>query len=536
MTALLLSAALLAAVPSKTVWMNEDNQHFYDGKYHGDEDMTAEGCRRLVDTYYASGALGGMLFCVNMQMALYDSDVWERFKDQKTDYSYQAHLRLLSDRKVDQFKEWLGRCRELGVPGWLSMRMNDCHALEFVAFNLPLPAHQTVTLWPSQLWRSHPEWRRAPYRIEHGWEGAFNYSVPEVYAHHLKLVKEIFSRWDMDGLELDWMRWAMHFPPGGELEGRSTLTRFVKDVRALADEAERRLGHRVRLGCRVPADPESCLRFGYDVAAWSDAGCVDMVTLAGFGNETPNDIPIELWRRLLKPGTKINCGLSYGGAGCAAHNSVSSEEIRRGAAASAWACGADGVYLFNECYREPARTGELLAYMRDISSMAALNATSRRSPVTDRCAMPGYSAHRVLPEPLALRYGGQRLERLDPHITLRITTGEVPSDADCELSVAFSEGTSDKSLAALEVRLNTVRLERRRRVDLPAGRIDPKKVWVKCTDYPRDARTVLVYTVPARALHARENAIEIIPPADADGAVVWADIRVAAASQSTAVR
>lgn len=138
MTQLLLSSALLAAVPAKTVWMNEDNQHFYD--HHGSEEMTAEGCRRLVDAYADTGAVTGILFCVNMQ--------------------------------------------------------------------------------------------RAPYRYEHSWEGSYNYLVPEVYEHHLKLVREILSKWDMDGLELDWMRWAMHFPPGGELEGRQVLTRFVRDGRA----------------------------------------------------------------------------------------------------------------------------------------------------------------------------------------------------------------------------------------------------------------------------------------------------------------
>ena len=55
MTILMLCSALLAAVPAKTVWMNEDNQHFYDGNFHGDEDMTVEGCRRLVDTYARTG-------------------------------------------------------------------------------------------------------------------------------------------------------------------------------------------------------------------------------------------------------------------------------------------------------------------------------------------------------------------------------------------------------------------------------------------------------------------------------------------------
>jgi len=30
------------------------------------------------------------------------------------------------------------------------------------------------------------------------------------------------------------------------------LTRFVKEVRALADQAEKRVGHKIRLGHRAP--------------------------------------------------------------------------------------------------------------------------------------------------------------------------------------------------------------------------------------------------------------------------------------------
>ncbi|MBO7166212.1 MAG: hypothetical protein J6V88_01640, partial [Kiritimatiellae bacterium] len=511
--------------PKKTVWMNEDNQHFYDGKYHGDEDMTVEGCRKLVDTYARTGTITGILFCVNMQRALYDSNVWERFKDQPTDYSYQRHLRLLSDRGVDQFATWLQRCKELGIAGWLTMRMNDAHGLEEVAFNLPLPEHLTVTLWPSEMWRKHPEWRRAPYRQERSWEGAYNYLIPEVFEHHLKLVREIFSKWDMDGFECDWMRWAMHFPPGSEYEGRKALTRFVKEVRKIADEAEKRVGHKIKLGHRVPTDPETCLRFGYDVAAWSDAGCVDMLTLAGFGNNVPNDVPIELWRRILKKGTHINCGTSPGKSSCL-YNLVSGDDLLRGGAASYWACGTDGLYLFNECYREPHRLDTLESYLKDICSAKKLTTVKRRYAVDSICAMPGYSARRMFPCPLGIRFEGYVIDRMSRNITLRLTTGPVNKDSTCTLSIAFDDKTDEKSLKEIEVRMNTQKCKFKNRIDLDLNRVDQKKAWVKLKDWPRDAKTVLQYTVPAEVIHERENAIEILPPHGAKGNIIWTDLMV----------
>ena len=529
------AAAMLAAVPAKTVWMNEDNQHFYDGKYHGDEDMTVEGCRALVDRYADTGVCTGVLFCVNMQRALYDSDVWERFKDQPTDYSYQRHLRLLSDRGVDQFKVWLERCRERGLSGWLTMRMNDAHGLEEVAFNLPLPAHLTVTLWPTEMWRKHPEWRRASYRHEHSWESAYDFRHPEVREHHLRLVREILLKWDMDGLELDWMRWGMYFAPGQEAEGRPLLTAFVKEVRRLADEAAKRLGHPVRLGHRLYPDPTTALKAGFDVAAWSDAGCVDRLTVADFGNGTPNDIPLELWRRIVRPGTEIICGLSYGGAESAPYNSVSSWEVKRGNAASAWACGADGVVLFNECYAEPQRMDELARYMRDISSPAALARAGWRSVVKSEDSYPGYAPRCVFPAKLAQRFTGHGLNRMGHFLTLRLTTGEVSKDASVRLSLAFTKETARETVKDLEVRVNTKPARFVRFVDVDPNRIDPTKSWVKCADFPRDTALVAEYAVPAEALAPRDNAIEVIPPlaktaarsaVPPPGELIWADMAI----------
>jgi len=63
----------------KTIYFNQDNHHFYG--FHPAEDMTAEGVDRLVDFYAQGTQLAGLLFCVNVQRALFPSKVWERFWD-----------------------------------------------------------------------------------------------------------------------------------------------------------------------------------------------------------------------------------------------------------------------------------------------------------------------------------------------------------------------------------------------------------------------------------------------------------------------
>ena len=63
----------------KTIYFNQDNHHFYGS--HPAEDMTEEGVDRLVDFYAQGTQLAGLLFCVNVQRALFPSKTWERFWD-----------------------------------------------------------------------------------------------------------------------------------------------------------------------------------------------------------------------------------------------------------------------------------------------------------------------------------------------------------------------------------------------------------------------------------------------------------------------
>ena len=119
MAALMLSAPGLAGEPK--VWFNEDNEHFYIR--HSADEMTDEGCRGMVRTYGSFGEFAGVLYCINLQRALYDSEFWERFRDIDISVQpgYGGQLRLLSARGVDQFGAFLDETRKQGMSAWLLM-------------------------------------------------------------------------------------------------------------------------------------------------------------------------------------------------------------------------------------------------------------------------------------------------------------------------------------------------------------------------------------------------------------------------------
>ena len=48
---------------------------------------------------------------------------------------------------------------------------------------------------------------------------------PEVREHYIKLVREVCTRYDMDGLELDFVRFWLYFRPGREHAGVNRLPR-----------------------------------------------------------------------------------------------------------------------------------------------------------------------------------------------------------------------------------------------------------------------------------------------------------------------
>ncbi len=506
----------------KTIYFNEDNAHFYS--FHPASEMTEEGVRSLVDRYAQTGSIRGLLFCTNLQRALFDSNVWERFRDVNPGRPdpYSEHLRLLSERGIDHFAIWLKRAAELGIEGWLTMRMNDAHGYKEADLG---QTSCIQSFWVTEYWKKHPHLRRAPYRYERDWEGAYNYFLPEVRTYHLALVRELFDRYDMFGFECDWMRWGMMFAPGFEREGQNLLTEFVSEIRSIADAAEQKRGHRILLAHRIPAHPESALNYGFDLMEWGKRGCVDMVTLSSFLGSSNYDPQIRLWKAMLPKECTVNVHVEQH-ACSSPGNMVQADDILRGAAAAAWASGADFLYLFNECYREPEHLDDLNKVMTEISDPEKLIRSPRRTAVTyPQAIIAGESMRTVLPVPLIPEHVGHDLGRMEENITLRLPAGKLLPSANVLLSLAFSFDTEFEKLGELPVRVNTVPVRFAGSKQIEKTRVEPDMMFQPFPDYPRDAGFVLSFHVPAEILHETFNAVEILPP-HARGRIVWADFLI----------
>lgn len=520
----------------RTIYINEDNHHFYGA--HPLEDMTPEGVDRLVD-YYASGEqVAGVLFCVNVQRALFPSKVWETFwgdydpalGDEQPaiwrTHGIKKHLRL-RELGIDQHERWLARCRHHGIEGWLSMRMNDCHGLKEAVNGCPeVPMSDWTRNWPSEYWRNNPQLRRAPYRLERSWEGAFDYGKEEVRRHHLALVEELFERYDMYGFEMDWMRWGTMFAPGHEAAGRSILTEFIRQVRKLADAAEERYGHKILLAHRIPAHPEAALALGFDAPRWTREGLADMITLSSFIGSAYFDYAIEIWRAMLGPDVKL---LAHAEAGAKPNEQhlVGSHEFMFGSAASALQRGADGIYLFNECYRESDAPDLLKLEMDRLGSLEAMKNITRRHVVTfPQVRAAGESPRTLLPIPLRLPKMGADLGRMEETITVRINIGPRPTEGRAIARLGFSKDVPAEALDAMKVWVNThevSRCEDAKYTSLSEN-VNRKRAW-KREEYPSVVGEVLCCELPKEILHDDINAVELFPP-QIDGTLEWAEILI----------
>ena len=109
-------------------------------------------------------------------------------------------------------------------------------------------------------------------------EVALDYSHDEVREHRLAIMRELATERDVDGLELNFMRWAKHFERDRGPEKAPVMTGFVGAIRRMLDDAARKRGvDRLVLGARVASTIDENLLLGCDVTAWIKRGYLDYV-------------------------------------------------------------------------------------------------------------------------------------------------------------------------------------------------------------------------------------------------------------------
>ena len=177
-------------------------------------------------------------------------------------------------------------------------------------------------------------------------ENAFclDYSKIEVRKHYLSIIEEASQRYELDGFELDWLRFPKYFKEGEE--SVTIMTEFVEKIHRILESNGLKHGKKLKLVCRVHETPEESLAVGLDVKAWIKAGFLDAV-IAGHGL-TFSSNPIRTWIDIAHPEKVAVYGcLERANFGKRKFDRYGTPEGLRSAVATLRHLGMDGLYLFN---------------------------------------------------------------------------------------------------------------------------------------------------------------------------------------------
>ena len=307
-------------------------------------------------------------------------------------------------------------CHREGMDLFPSLRMNQHYETDPSS-----PGH-------SRLRREHPEWligrgqELTPGSREWGIRTGLDFAVPEVRAYLLAIVCEMFERFDVDGVELDFMRHPGYFRMDEGYSSRYLITDLLRRVRERINAANQKRERRVDLAVRVPETLADSARIGLDVAEWISEGLVDIVVVGG--GFVPFGMNIEEFVEVAR-GTE--CGV-YGCIESA--RPAAADEVVRAIASRIWSSGADGVYLFNYYGRSVEWKRRVL---NAIAAPETLARRDKRYQVdhTDRVMGPGQIAG-------AFRHG-------HPNIQLPVTLDQTHSNRGPVLKLTIADDVESAS-------------------------------------------------------------------------------------------
>jgi len=195
--------------------------------------------------------------------------------------------------------------------------------------------------------REHPEYclgLRAEYPkndLRYDYWSALDYEQQGVRDQRVAVINDICTRYDVDGMELDFRRWPMLFKPSldnkpVEQKHIAIMNNFIRRIRErmLGIETERK--RPLLLAARVFDTEQLCLRMGLDVSTWLKEGLIDILVVGGDYNYY--SIPATDWSKLTHKYDVPLYICTYRSRGL---------EQDRAFATYYRSCGADGVYTFN---------------------------------------------------------------------------------------------------------------------------------------------------------------------------------------------
>ena len=332
---------------------------------------------------------------------------------------------------IDPFAVWFRRIREKGMRAHISFRMNDCHC----------PDEETC-------------WLRDPFFYtarDNGWMNGdrygyyrrtFNYKYPEVQNFFLDYIREQTFRYDVDGVEFDFMREMVCCDYLGKDRDAAIdiMNGFMRKAVAIVREAEAHFGHPLEITVRLARDLAQSRLYGFDPFTWEKEGLVDRIIPSPRFQGSDSHIPVEEWKRFLPKTEIVPCieGLISSDWGMSRNGMARmTAEMVRGHAASFLARGADGIYTFNMFGQVGLGNGDEVRDKEVQCTVGDYETTVSRSLrfVTineDNAAIVPEEYPHFHPIPMSLsNYGAKEIA---------FKVGRLPSDKQVRLILGFTEG------------------------------------------------------------------------------------------------
>jgi len=313
---------------------------------------TPEGFLSIRMNHVADCGVDTVFYCTSWSLGCFthNTKVGQVFDFKGKGHFQQTHRTLpLIEQGTDTLDLAIKACRKHDIDIFWTHRMNDIHDNW-----RPERMAQWKKDRPQVLMGTFADYEKYPQSKGIHWWSFVNYAHQEPRDLAVAMVCEVANNYDVDGINLDFLRHICYFPETRlykpvTAEHMNLLTQMMRRVRDEVTAAEKRKGKPILVTVRVLPTLKQNKYFGFDVERWVAEKYIDFIVV-GDGTD-PFTMPArDMIERGHAWGIPVYRTLSGSGFKQPVENSGvvrDSVEAWRGAAANVWAQGADGIMTFN---------------------------------------------------------------------------------------------------------------------------------------------------------------------------------------------
>ena len=316
-----------------------------------ENNITEDAIAKHADEY-ADSQITDVLYNISGQVSMTESKIltdyaekYEQTEEFGIHVNYKDFYGVLytvqKKMGINIYDVCIRRTRQRGQKAWLSFRMNDAHD----------PFGEVGVFRPSFYYKARDNgWLIGDGYGDHNYfKICYNYAYKEVRDFWLSYIAEQLERFDVDGIELDFMREIFCFKYES-FDGADIMNGFMREAKALVGRFEAKYGHKIKIGVSLARDIDQCRTFGFDARTWDKEGLCDVIFVRPRWFTCDSHMPVAVWKKEC-PHTEIAAGLEINTTVMPETSLFRFESttapVARGYAVHYYAEGADSLYLYN---------------------------------------------------------------------------------------------------------------------------------------------------------------------------------------------